>query len=72
MDNCGRWMRERTLSQVEAISTAEHESADVLKRWSEFKSADLPALNRMLRESKIPEVQLGAEFHLDESQIDEE
>jgi hypothetical protein len=44
----------------------------VLKRWNDFKSADLPALNRMLRESKIPEVQLEADLHQEEPQVDEE
>jgi hypothetical protein len=61
-----------TSSQLEALSATEHESSDVLKRWSEFKSADLPALNRMLRESKVPEVQLDANLHSEEPQVDEE
>lgn len=63
---------EPTSSQVEAMSATEHDSADVLKKWNEFKSADLPALNRLLRESKIPEVQLDADLHQEESQVDEE
>jgi photosystem II stability/assembly factor-like uncharacterized protein len=63
---------EPTSSQVEAMSGTEHDSADVLKKWSEFKGADLPALNRLLRESKIPEVQLDADLHQEESQVDEE
>jgi hypothetical protein len=63
---------EPTSSQMEALSTTEHEGSDVLKRWSEFKNADLPALNRMLRESKVPEVQLEADLHPNEPQVDEE
>ena len=57
---------------MEALAATEHDSADVLKRWSEFKSADLPALNRLLRESKVPEVQLEADIHQEEPQMDEE
>jgi hypothetical protein len=32
----------------------------------------LPALNRLLREAKVPEVQLDADAHAEESQVDEE
>jgi photosystem II stability/assembly factor-like uncharacterized protein len=63
---------EPTSSQIEAMGTIERESAEVLKRWSEFKNSDLPALNRALRESRIPEVRLEADLHQEESQIDEE
>jgi hypothetical protein len=62
---------EPTLSQMSAMETIERDSADVLKRWNEFKNSDLPALNRVLRESRIPEVQLEADLQ-QESQIDEE
>jgi hypothetical protein len=57
---------------MQALSATEHDSPDVLKRWSDFKNADLPALNRLLRESKIPEVQLEADMHQEEPQVDEE
>jgi photosystem II stability/assembly factor-like uncharacterized protein len=63
---------EPTAAQLVALSATEHDSADLLKRWNEFKSTDLPALNRLLRESKVPEVQLEADFHQDEPQVDEE
>jgi hypothetical protein len=63
---------EPTSSQMEAIAATEHASADVLKRWNEFKSTDLPALNRVLRESKVPEIQLEANAHQEEPQVDEE
>jgi hypothetical protein len=63
---------EPTAAQMTALSTTEHDSSDVLKRWSEFKGTDLPALNRLLRESKVPEVQLEADAHQDEPQVDEE
>jgi len=63
---------EPTSSQRAALSSTEHDSTDVLKRWNDFKSADLPALNRLLREAKVPEVQLDADAHAEESQVDEE
>ena len=63
---------EPTSSQTEAVAATEHDSADVLKHWIEFKNADLPGLNRLLRESKVPEVQLEADVHQEEPQVDEE
>ena len=44
----------------------------LLKRWNEFKSTDLPALNRQLRESHIPEIELQRDIHHDETETDEE
>jgi photosystem II stability/assembly factor-like uncharacterized protein len=63
---------EPTSSQIEAIAATEHDSADVMKRWTDFKNSDLPALNRLLRESKVPEIQIEADLHQDETQVDEE
>jgi hypothetical protein len=63
---------EPTSTQMEALAATERDSADVLKRWTEFKNSDLPALNRLLRESKVPEVQLEADVHAEEPQVDEE
>jgi hypothetical protein len=63
---------EPTSSQMEALSATERESADVLKRWAEFKSGDMPALNRQLRESNIPEIQMESNIQSAEPQIDEE
>ena len=63
---------EPTLSHTAAMGTIERDSVDVLKRWSEFKNTDLPALNRVLREANIPEVQVKSDLHQEESQIDEE
>jgi hypothetical protein len=57
---------------MEAVAATEHDSTDVLKRWIELKNADLPGLNRLLRESKVPEVQLEADVHQEEPQVDEE
>ena len=63
---------EPTSSQIEALTSIEHDRAIALKRWNEFKSSELPALNRQLRESKIPEIQPETNFQFEETQIDEE
>ena len=63
---------EPTSSQVDALAVTEHERAEVLKRWDVFKTADLPALNRQLHDSSLPEVQLEPNPHFQEPQIDEE
>jgi hypothetical protein len=54
------------------VAVTERDSADVVKRWNDFKNSDLPVLNRALRESKVPEVKLEADLHQEESQVDEE
>jgi hypothetical protein len=63
---------EPTSSQTEALVPIERDSATAEKRWSEFTSADLPELNRMLRDSKVPEIQLEAHPHHEDPQVDEE
>lgn len=63
---------EPTSAQLEALSATERDGADIMKRWNDFKNSDLPALNKMLRESKAPEVKLEADLHPEESQVDEE
>ena len=63
---------EPTSAQMEALSATEHDSADVMKRWNDFKNSDLPALNKMLRKSNAPEVKLEADLHPEEPQVDEE
>jgi photosystem II stability/assembly factor-like uncharacterized protein len=63
---------EPTTSQLQALATTDHDSADVLKRWNEFKSADLPALNRQLRQSQAPEITIESDPHHDEPMADEE
>jgi hypothetical protein len=63
---------EPTTAQMVVLAATERDSAAILKRWNDFKNTDLPALNRALRESKIPEVKLEADLHQEESQVDEE
>ena len=61
-----------TSSQMEAITTTQQASAGVMKRWQDFKTSDLPATNRALRESHVPEINPESETHYDQSQVDEE
>jgi photosystem II stability/assembly factor-like uncharacterized protein len=63
---------EPTAAQISAIAATERESADVLKRWNDFKSAELPSLNQQLRESNLPEIRLDPKLQHEESQVDEE
>jgi photosystem II stability/assembly factor-like uncharacterized protein len=63
---------EPTSAQEEAIAAADRDSSDDLKRWNEFKSADLPTLNRLLRESQAPEIDLHADFIQEEVEVDVE
>jgi photosystem II stability/assembly factor-like uncharacterized protein len=63
---------EPTAAQVEALAMLERDSAGVLKLWNDFKRSDLSALNRQLRESKIPEIQPESGFQQEETQVDEE
>lgn len=62
---------EPTSSQLEAAQAVEKNSADVLKRWNDFRSTDLPAMNRLLRESKAPEIHVET-VNNEEPGVDEE
>jgi hypothetical protein len=61
-----------TTSQMEAMNAVEHDSAEVMGRWSDFKNTDLPALNRLLRESQVPEIKLPQNGSREEVEGDEE
>jgi hypothetical protein len=63
---------EPTLAQSEAGAAIEHDASDAMKRWDAMKSSDLPALNRVLRGVKLPEVQIESESRRDETGMDEE
>ena len=57
---------------MEALASTEREKDAILKRWTEFKASELAALNGVLRDAKVPEIQPQAEFQHEETQIDEE
>jgi hypothetical protein len=61
-----------TSSQLRAIEANEESSAGMLKRWSDFKSADLPALNRILHDAQIPEIKPEMDSSYEESSVDED
>jgi photosystem II stability/assembly factor-like uncharacterized protein len=63
---------EPTSSQMEALAATEHDGADLLKRWTEFKNSDVPALNRVLQESQAPELRLESDSHPEEAQADDD
>jgi photosystem II stability/assembly factor-like uncharacterized protein len=63
---------EPTSAQLQAVETVDRDRADLIQRWNQFKSTDLPNLNRILREAKVPEINLQAEIHQDEPSVDEE
>jgi len=63
---------EPTSSQLQALTDAEHDSADILQRWNQFKTSDLPALNQKLHKGGVPEIQVRSDADTDDSQLDEE
>jgi photosystem II stability/assembly factor-like uncharacterized protein len=63
---------EPTAAQSQALTATEHDAADVMKRWDALKTADLPALNRILHEANLPEVQIESDPHREVASTDEE
>jgi photosystem II stability/assembly factor-like uncharacterized protein len=63
---------EPTGAQTEPGATAERDASDVMKRWEALKASDLPAFNRVLHDSHVPEVQIESNPHQEESGVDEE
>jgi photosystem II stability/assembly factor-like uncharacterized protein len=61
-----------TSAQLAAITATESAKADIMKRWNEFKSADLPDLNRRLGSLNMPEINLQSNLDQEDSQVDEE
>jgi photosystem II stability/assembly factor-like uncharacterized protein len=63
---------EPTVAQSEAASAVESHSTDLTQRWNILKTSDLPALNRVLHGANLPEVNVEANPHKDETVMDEE
>jgi hypothetical protein len=57
---------------METLKTIERDHAEVMKRWNEFKTSDLPALNRQLREAGLSEINLQSNPSSEYPQADEE
>jgi photosystem II stability/assembly factor-like uncharacterized protein len=63
---------EPTTAQLQAGGIIDHDREDVMRRWNEFKQTDLPAMNRLLRQANIPEINPQAAIQQDEPPGDEE
>ena len=63
---------EPTSAQMDGLAATDRESPDVLRRWDDLKKTDLPALNRVLKESKVPEINLQADLAKEDPGLDEE
>ena len=63
---------EPTAAQMQAITATHRDFTDVLQRWNDFKSSELPALNRVLKQSNIPEVDIHATLTQEQIEVDEE
>jgi photosystem II stability/assembly factor-like uncharacterized protein len=61
-----------TTAQSAPSAAAVRDASDVMKRWEAIKASDLPGLNRALRDSHLPELQIEANPHQEESGMDEE
>jgi hypothetical protein len=63
---------EPTTAQIEAGAVLKRESADVMKRWTDFSRTELPDMNRMLRQAHIPEIDAHTNLEQEDVLIDEE
>ena len=63
---------EPTSAQLEALAAVERDNTEILKRWKDFTSSDLPTLNNLLRDSKAPEIHVDLDTRANEPQVDEE
>ena len=61
-----------TSVQVAAIESTNHDSAVVLKHWDEFKASELPSLNQLLRQARVPEVAIQPDFNQEDADVNEE
>jgi hypothetical protein len=63
---------EPTSAQTASIGAIDHETAEVMKRWNELKSTELPALNRLLRQSQAPEIDINAHLQRVDAEMEDE
>jgi hypothetical protein len=61
-----------TQAQAEAANRVERDLSSVMKRWEQLKNTDLPALNRQLHGTSLPEVSLDLVQQIDVEGMDEE
>ena len=63
---------EPTSAQLQAAGTIDHDREDVVRRWNEFKQTELPAMNRLLKQANISEINMQAPIQQEEPSVDEE
>jgi photosystem II stability/assembly factor-like uncharacterized protein len=56
---------EPTAVQINAVADTERDLSAVMKRWEEIKKSDLPALNRQLKNTNLPEIHLDMKAQTD-------
>jgi photosystem II stability/assembly factor-like uncharacterized protein len=61
---------EPTAAQLTAAASAERDASEVMKRWKEFESTEMYALNGSLRQAHVPEIKPHAEFTQEDSDVD--
>jgi hypothetical protein len=66
MDDVERADAMPTRANEETYSIATRGFSDLMARWSDIKTRDLPALNEQLRRANVPEITLRAEPEPDE------
>ena len=65
--------RAPTPAQARALLAIGHNFSAAIKSWEEFKSGDIPALNRQLSSAGLPELRLESNPQpMEESSGDEE
>jgi photosystem II stability/assembly factor-like uncharacterized protein len=57
-----------TTAQINAVADTERDLSVVMKRWEGIKTSDLPALNRQLKNSSLPEIHLDSKGQTNEAQ----
>jgi hypothetical protein len=61
---------EPTTAQSEAATVIGHDASGVMKRWDALKTADLPALNRVLHDASLPEIKIETASYEEEEAED--
>ena len=61
-----------TGAQLQAADSTERTLAQLTQQWDQVKSAEIPALNRRLKSSNLPEIRVEANPRPGDSQSDEE
>ncbi|MEX2316124.1 MAG: hypothetical protein WD669_03165 [Pirellulales bacterium] len=66
MDDVERADAAPTRAAEDAFAAASRTFADLMNRWTEIKTKDLPALNEQLRQANLPTITIRPEYEPDE------